>query len=92
MLLRDESDTALPQKDRFSFRSWGQPRARTSVAVSERAQQNDCSWSISQSMQSLCNNNYREHSPSQDLEALWLRSLDKRWRCPLDRCSRPSRA
>lgn len=51
MLLRDESDTALPQKDRFSFRSWGQPRARTSVAVSERAQQNDCAWSISQYMQ-----------------------------------------
>lgn len=46
MLLSDESDTALPQKDRFSIRSWGQPRARTSVAVSERAQQNDCAWSI----------------------------------------------
>lgn len=57
MLLRDESDTALPQKDRFSFRSWGQPRARTSVAVSERAQQNDCAWSIGQYMQLLCNKN-----------------------------------
>lgn len=50
MLLSDESDTALPQKDRFNFRSWGQPRARTSVAVSERAQQNDCRWPISQYM------------------------------------------
>ena len=42
MLRREESETALPQKERFRWVSWGQPRARTSVAVSERAQQNDC--------------------------------------------------
>ena len=41
MLRRDESETALPQKERFNLRSWGQPRERTSVAVSERAQQKD---------------------------------------------------
>ena len=38
---RELSDTADPQKERLSFRKWGQPRASTSVAVSERAQQND---------------------------------------------------
>lgn len=38
---REESETAEPQK--ASLRDWscGQPRERTSVAVSERAQQND---------------------------------------------------
>ena len=38
---RELSDTALPQNERLSLRRWGQPRASTSVAVSERAQQND---------------------------------------------------
>ena len=38
---REESETALPQKERLSLRRCGQPRARTSVAVSERAQQKD---------------------------------------------------
>lgn len=76
MLLSDESDTALPQKDRFNFRSWGQPRARTSVAVSERAQQNDCTWSISQYMHYYETKLIGSNSPSQDLEAPWLRSSD----------------
>ena len=38
---RDWSDTALPQKERFKCVSEGQPRERTSVEVSERAQQKD---------------------------------------------------
>ncbi len=41
MLRNDESDTALPQKERLSFLNCGQPSAKTSVAVSERAQQKD---------------------------------------------------
>ena len=41
MLRSEESETALPQNDRFRCVSCGQPSARTSVAVSERAQQND---------------------------------------------------
>lgn len=43
----EESDTADPQKERRRLRSWGQPRESTSVAVSERAQQNDYSCLIS---------------------------------------------
>lgn len=35
------SETALPQKARFRWVRDGRPSARTSVAVSERAQQND---------------------------------------------------
>jgi hypothetical protein len=38
---REESETALPQKESRRERRCGHPRARTSVAVSERAQQND---------------------------------------------------
>jgi hypothetical protein len=38
---REGSDTALPQNDRFRWVRFGQPRARTSVAVSESAQQKD---------------------------------------------------
>lgn len=38
---REESETAEPQKERRREVSCGQPRDRTSVAVSERAQQND---------------------------------------------------
>ncbi len=38
---KDESDTAEPQKANRRCRSCGQPRERTSVAVSERAQQKD---------------------------------------------------
>lgn len=41
------SETAEPQKDRFNDLNWGQPRARTSVAVSERAQQNDYKLDLS---------------------------------------------
>ena len=41
MLRNDESETAEPQKERLSLCRLGQPRARTSVAVSERAQQKD---------------------------------------------------
>ncbi len=37
----EESETAEPQKASLRERSCGQPRERTSVAVSERAQQND---------------------------------------------------
>jgi hypothetical protein len=37
----EESDTALPQKESRREVRCGQPRERTSVAVSERAQQND---------------------------------------------------
>lgn len=37
----EESETAEPQKASLRERSWGQPRERTSVAVSERAQQKD---------------------------------------------------
>jgi hypothetical protein len=40
----DESETAEPQKERRRWRRRGQPRERTSVAVSERAQQKDCWW------------------------------------------------
>ena len=44
---REESETAEPQKE--SLRDWraGQPRERTSVAVSERAQQNDWGGCVS---------------------------------------------
>jgi hypothetical protein len=42
MQRRDVSETAEPQKARLRCVSEGRPRARTSVAVSERAQQNDC--------------------------------------------------
>jgi hypothetical protein len=38
----DESETADPQKARLRCCSEGHPRARTSVAMSLRAQQNDC--------------------------------------------------
>lgn len=38
---RLESETALPQKERLRCVRFGQPRARTSVEVSERAQQKD---------------------------------------------------
>ena len=38
---REESETALPQKERRRVCRAGQPSERTSVAVSERAQQND---------------------------------------------------
>jgi hypothetical protein len=41
MLRSDESETAEPQKARLRCVREGRPRARTSVAVSERAQQND---------------------------------------------------
>lgn len=37
----EESETAEPQNASLREWSWGQPRERTSVAVSERAQQND---------------------------------------------------
>jgi hypothetical protein len=37
----DVSETAEPQKARLRCVREGRPRARTSVAVSERAQQND---------------------------------------------------
>lgn len=40
---RELSETAEPQKARFRWVRLGQPRERTSVAVSERAQQKD--WS-----------------------------------------------
>ena len=43
---REESETAEPQKDSLSVESCGQPRERTSVAVSERAQQKDCRTSV----------------------------------------------
>ena len=42
MLRSEGSETAEPQKERSRCVSEGQPRARTSVAVSERAQQKDC--------------------------------------------------
>lgn len=38
---RERSETANPQNDKFRCVSCGQPRANTSVAVSERAQQKD---------------------------------------------------
>ena len=44
---REESETAEPQKASLRERSWGQPRERTSVAVSERAQQKDWRRSVS---------------------------------------------
>lgn len=43
---RDVSDTAEPQKARLRWVSIGRPRARTSVAVSDSAQQNDY-WNVS---------------------------------------------
>jgi len=43
----EESETAEPQKERRREVRCGQPRERTSVAVSERAQQNDRSNSLS---------------------------------------------
>ena len=46
MLRREESETAEPQKERFRCVRCGQPRARTSVAVSERAQQKDCGQEV----------------------------------------------
>lgn len=47
MQRREVSDTAEPQKARLRCVREGRPRARTSVAVSERAQQKDYSGSIS---------------------------------------------
>ena len=44
MLRNDESDTALPQKERLSLLNCGQPSAKTSVAVSDKAQQKDCAY------------------------------------------------
>lgn len=41
MQRRDVSETAEPQKARLRWVREGRPRARTSVAVSERAQQKD---------------------------------------------------
>lgn len=41
MQRREESETAEPQKESRRWRSCGQPRERTSVAVSESAQQKD---------------------------------------------------
>jgi len=41
MLRSDESETAEPQNESLREASCGQPRERTSVAVSERAQQKD---------------------------------------------------
>ena len=41
MDLSEESETAEPQKESLREASCGQPRERTSVAVSERAQQKD---------------------------------------------------
>jgi hypothetical protein len=38
---REESETAEPQNDSLREERWGHPSERTSVAVSERAQQND---------------------------------------------------
>ena len=43
---REESETADPQKESLRERRCGQPRERTSVAVSERAQQNDFCCSL----------------------------------------------
>jgi hypothetical protein len=42
MQRREVSETAEPQKARLRCVREGRPRARTSVAVSERAQQKDC--------------------------------------------------
>lgn len=41
MLRKEGSETAEPQKERLRWVKFGQPKASTSVAVSERAQQND---------------------------------------------------
>jgi len=41
MARREESETAEPQKARLRRSRAGRPRERTSVAVSERAQQKD---------------------------------------------------
>lgn len=41
MLRSEGSETAEPQKDKFRCVRPGHPRARTSVAVSDKAQQND---------------------------------------------------
>ena len=41
MQRKEVSETAEPQKARLRCVSAGRPRARTSVAVSERAQQKD---------------------------------------------------
>jgi len=41
MLRSEESETAEPQKESLREASWGHPRERTSVAVSESAQQKD---------------------------------------------------
>jgi hypothetical protein len=46
MLRRLESETAEPQKESLRDSRDGQPRERTSVAVSERAQQKDCLTSV----------------------------------------------
>lgn len=44
MLRRDGSEIAEPQNDMFRHVNWEHWRARTSVAVSDNAQQNDY-WS-----------------------------------------------
>ena len=85
MLRSEESDTALPQKDRFSFRSCWHPSARTSVAVSERAQQKDFNQG-----QHVNGTNAQEFLPSQDLVAPLLHSLDTQWRYPLDMYNQPN--
>lgn len=72
MLRSDESDTAEPQKESFRTVSWGQPRARTSVAVSERAQQKDWSEGVSLGGNDRIQE-WRIHVPDQAPAAPWRR-------------------
>jgi len=57
MLRSDESETAEPQKESLRDASCGQPKERTSVAVSERAQQKDCFYVSAPFMKEVGNEN-----------------------------------
>src|SRR5690242_5101378 len=85
----DVSETAEPQKARLRCVRFGRPRARTSVAVSERAQQND--WgSIRHGPDSLLDENKDLQDPTPS--APWQHWSSKQLRCRSNRCNQQGKA
>jgi hypothetical protein len=76
MLRSEGSETAEPQKDKFRCVRPGHPRARTSVAVSDKAQQND--WNG----QSAATQRRGDCSPNPTPVTPSLRWSNKLSRCP----------
>lgn len=75
--LSDESDTADPQNDSFRTDRCGQPSERTSVAVSDKAQQKDCVSEISYSFEEekeRLRKGVRKALPNQGFGDLWPHS------------------